>query len=184
MMRKGKNLYTYNNTLFSNKIYTSETGKTRSSVKCVLSLKSRLRAMHRLLALLYIVYIIYFTYILYTLLLETSSLDIKVKENTWIESSITTLFMPFKFILDIPTLIFKLLAGLGNGFNHLANLEYFLYEKWGLELTPYQRSACTSLTNLEVSLCCGNNKHVCLELAQQTRDIILLYRLKSHVMVV
>src|SRR5437764_14053682 len=125
----------------------SKTRKTRSSVKCVLSLKSRLRAIHRLLALLYIVYIIYFTYILYTLLLETSSLDIKVKENTWIESSITTLFISFKFILDIPTFIFKLLAGLRNSFNRLVNLEYFLYEKWGLELTPYQRSACTSLMN-------------------------------------
>ena len=82
MMRKGKYFYTYNNTLFFNRIYMSETGKTGSSVKCVLSLKSRLRAMHRLLALLYIVYIIYFTYILYTLLLETSSLDIKVKKNS------------------------------------------------------------------------------------------------------
>ena len=129
MTRKGKNLYTYNNTLFSNKIYMSETGKIRSSVKYVLSLKSRLRAMYGLLALLYIVYIIYFTYILYTLLLETSSLNIKVKENTWIESSITTLFMSFKFILDISTLIFKLLASLENGFDRLANLEYFLYEK-------------------------------------------------------
>ena len=173
MTRKGKNLYTYNNTLFSNKIYTSETGKTKSLVKCVLLLKSRLRAVYGLLALLYIVYIIYFTYILYTLLLETSSLDIKVKENTWIESSITTLFMPFKFILDIPTLIFKLLASLGNSFNRLANLEYFLYEKWGLELTLYQRSVCILLTNLEVDLCCGNNKHVYLKLAQQTCDIIL-----------
>src|SRR5437868_10506731 len=107
----------------------SKTGKTRSSVKCVLSLKSRLQAIYRLLALLYIIYIIYFTYILYTLLLETSSLDIKVKENTWIESSITILFTSFKFILDISTLIFKLLAGLENSFNCLANLEYFLYEK-------------------------------------------------------
>ena len=115
----------------------SKTRKIGSSVKYILLLKSRLRAVYRLLALLYIVYIIYFTYILYTLLLETSSLDIKVKENTWIESSITTLFMPFKFILDISTPIFILLAGLGNSFDHLANLEYFLYEKWGLELTPY-----------------------------------------------
>ena len=162
----------------------SETRKTGSSVKCVLSLKSRLRAVHRLLALLYIVYIIYFTYILYTLLLETSSLDIKVKENTWIESSITTLFMPFKFILDIPTPIFKLLAGLENGFDCLANLKYFLYEKWRLELTLYQRSACISLMNLEVGLYCDNNKHVYLELAQQIYDIILLYRLKSYVIVI
>ena len=84
--------------------------------------------------------------------METSSLDIKVKENTWIELNITIFFMPFKFILDISTLIFKLLAGLRNSFDHLANLEYFLYEKWGLELTPYQRLVYTSLMNLEVGL--------------------------------
>ena len=162
----------------------SETRKTGSLVKYVLSLKSSLQAIHGLLVLLYIVYIIYFTYILYTLLLETSLLDIKVKENTWIESSITTLFMLFKFILDISTPIFILLAGLGNGFDRLANLEYFLYEKWRLELTPYQRSACTSLMNLEVGLCYNNNKHICLELVQQTYDIILLYRLKSYIIVV
>jgi hypothetical protein len=163
---------------FFNVIYTSETRKTGSSIKCVLSLKSRLRAVHGLLALLYIVYIIYFIYILYTLSLEISSLDIKVKENTWIESSITPLLTLFKFILDILTLTPKLLAGLGNGFDRLANLEYFLYKKWGMELTPYQRSACTSLTNLEVGLWCDNNKHVCvLELAQQTRDFILQCKL-------
>ena len=65
MMRKEKNLYTYNNTLFFNKIYTSKTRKTRSLVKCVLLLKSRLQIIYRLLVLLYI------------LSLEISSLNIK-----------------------------------------------------------------------------------------------------------
>ena len=145
---KRKYFYTYIYTLSFNKIYTSKTRKTRSSVKCVLSLKSRLWAVHGLLALLYI------------LSLKESSGDIKVKENTWIESSITTLLIFFKFFLDTLTLTFTPLAGLGDSFYYLANLEYFLYEKWGIELTPYQRSACISLTNLEVSLWSDNNKHV------------------------
>jgi CTP-dependent riboflavin kinase len=148
-MTRKENTFIHINILYLfNKIYTSETGKTRSSVKCVLSLKSRLRAVHGLLALLYI------------LSLKESSWDIKVKENTWIESSITTLLIIFKFFLDTLTLTFTLLAGLGDSFYYLANLEYFLYKKWGMELTPYQGSACISLTNLEVSLWSDNNKHV------------------------
>ena len=130
------------------KIHMSMTSvKPRSSVKCVLSLKSRLRAVHGLLALICI----------NSKMKSPKYRSLKSSRNTkstWIESSTTTLSMLFKFFWIFLPPLSILRAGLGDHFGGLANFEYFLYEKWGFGLTPYQRSACTQQTDLEVGLCC------------------------------
>ena len=181
MIRKEKDFCTYKTTLSFNKnIYELE-WKTISIAGCVLLLKSRLQAVHRTAGA--------FIY----LSLKESSLDTKVKENTWIELSITTLLVLFKSIWISSLLPLSLGWFLGQ-LRLFGELGVFFVRKVGMGAHPLPKISMHSTDESGSRRTVYNNKHVetrWVELAQPHVIPVMVRtascatcRPKSHVIVI